>query len=173
MAEDIEDILQQVFLKLFKDNFRRLREFKSNDENSLRFFLFDVANNMAIDSLKYHRAARRPLVTYSLNEAISKNDQQISIVDTLAAVDGNPEELYLIDELNQQISAIIKEEPDPLKRVRDEKIFEAYCDGESLNEIAAQPDIGLKRTAINSRINWLKEKVKKVLTNRPATFTKN
>lgn len=54
-AELIDDLVQQTFLRLCKDNWRALREFQSNTDGQLAAYLRAIATNIALDYLRKPR----------------------------------------------------------------------------------------------------------------------
>lgn len=160
-AEDLEDMIQQICIKIFADNFQVLREFKVYDDNSFKYFLFDIAHHKIIDTLRYHKASRRPVISVSLDEKYSFH--KATMINSLLDNNKNPEEQFLQKERMQQVSVMLDQEKDVEKKAQDKEILMAYCEGYSLDEIAAKTNVDLKRTAINSRIQWLKNKLRDLI----------
>ncbi len=85
--ENINDLFQEIFLSLVKDNFKKLSSFKAKNGCSLASWLRQVTINFTID---YLRKIRKPLVSideetgddFSLAEILSSNSP--SAADTLS-----------------------------------------------------------------------------------------
>ena len=73
--ENINDLFQEIFLALVKDNFKKLRSFKAKNGCSLASWLRQVTINYTIDYL------RRGKPVISLDE---ENDDELNLKDTLA-----------------------------------------------------------------------------------------
>jgi DNA-directed RNA polymerase specialized sigma24 family protein len=149
--EDVEDMAQHIYFKLFRNDCRVLREFVIYDEDSLKCFLYDAARNVVIDRIRYLAAARRALITYSLSEPVKYQNYFYS----------SPEELYLQKERLYITQKVLNEEKDERKREYNQRILRDYFEGYNLNEIVARNN-GLKRTAINDRINWMRLKIQEI-----------
>lgn len=160
-CQDIEDLIQQIFMSIFGNNFAALRNFEAKDENSLNYFLFDVAHHKVLDTLKYHKAERRPVISFSLDEPLTIYKE--TRLNNIPDLRKNPEELVLQKERMQQITMVLDQEKDKVTRQQDKEIMLAYAEGYSLNEIEAKPTIGLKRTGISSRIHALTSKLRSLI----------
>jgi RNA polymerase sigma factor (sigma-70 family) len=103
--EEIQDIFQELFYLLIKDNFRKLKSFQARGGCSLASWLRQVVVNFTIDYL------RRTKNTVSLEEEIG---DELSLKDVLS--DGNvPADSALLDqerieELKDCINRLDKEE---------------------------------------------------------------
>lgn len=73
--ENINDLFQEIFLALVKDNFKKLRGFKAKNGCSLASWLRQVTINYTIDYL------RRAKPVISLDE---ENDDELNLKDRLA-----------------------------------------------------------------------------------------
>jgi RNA polymerase sigma-70 factor (ECF subfamily) len=80
-AEEAEDIVQEVFLRLFQ----RLRE--KGEKGQMRRWVFSVAHNLAIDQ---HRRQRR--------STLKSRQEWVKLSDLLQDQSANPEELLLEEE---------------------------------------------------------------------------
>jgi RNA polymerase sigma-70 factor (ECF subfamily) len=58
-ASLVDDLVQETYLKLCADEFRRLREFQSRHEDAIYGFLKTVAYNVAFDNFKLQGASKR------------------------------------------------------------------------------------------------------------------
>src|SRR5438309_1998726 len=63
----VDDLVQETYLKLCTDEWRRLREFESRHPDALYGFLKAVARTVALDHFKGQLAAKRglPLISHT------------------------------------------------------------------------------------------------------------
>jgi RNA polymerase sigma-70 factor, ECF subfamily len=105
-----EDIAQEVFLRIF----RYAPQFEPRA--SFAAFLFRVATNLCLDTLKIRkRASRRmPLVSFSgIKDADGENS---SLEDLIPSAAGRPEDISLRAEELEELSVAMDELPDHHKR---------------------------------------------------------
>jgi RNA polymerase sigma factor (sigma-70 family) len=73
--ENIDDLFQEIFLSLVKDNFKKLRSFRAQNSCSLASWLRQVVVNSTIDYM------RKLKTTVSLDE---ESDDELTLKDVLA-----------------------------------------------------------------------------------------
>lgn len=142
--DNINDLFQEIFLSLIKDNFKKLRSFKARNRCSLASWLRQVVINYTIDYIRKLRPA------VSLDE---ENDDEFSLKEILT--DGSPS---VTDTLNQKEQ--FKYLKDCIERLNtDEKYFlELYINrGLSLEELKdhfklSRPAIDMRKSRIIDRL---------------------
>lgn len=139
----IEDLVQDTFLKLLANNFRALRDFEYEHENSLFGFLKTVASHVVQD---YVRS------TYSQKRGSGRDEEDIdSVAPTTPDKPGNDDvhQRIMIDEINRCLERTIE---GPNAR-RDIAIFWLhYRYGLSATDIARIPEIGLTVKGVESTL---------------------
>ena len=87
--ENVEDLFQEIFVSLVKDDFRKLKSFQAKNGCSLASWLRQVAINSTIDYL------RRQKPTASLE---AETGEGLSLLDTLSASQNSARENLTKDE---------------------------------------------------------------------------
>jgi RNA polymerase sigma factor (sigma-70 family) len=153
--EDVSDLVQQIFLKLSENDYKALRELICDKPNSVKLYLYAVASNTVLDCLRYAQTARRQ----SCRNELEYEDERLQS-ERLYSRDANPEEQYLHKELIELILKIVDGESDEKTRARNRLIFMlAHSEGYTRSEIAAQQEIDLTRTGVNSFFYRVKKRL--------------
>jgi RNA polymerase sigma factor (sigma-70 family) len=96
--DNVNDLFQEIFLSLIKDNFKKLRSFKARNKCSFASWLRQVVINAAIDY------TRRLKPTVSLEEEIADD---FSLKDILSDDSPSPSETMNQDEVSKQLKDCI------------------------------------------------------------------
>lgn len=145
--ELVDDLTQETFFKICRNDFKTLRNFKFQHENALHGFLKVVAANMVED---FFRKKELP----------NDGDEDMEVVP---APPGPlpPDKRILIEE----VKTCLQQLADQPNFARDSKIFWLYYrDGYTAQAISQLPDIGLTVKGVESTllrlIKWLRDKLK-------------
>jgi RNA polymerase sigma-70 factor (ECF subfamily) len=134
--ERVDDLVQETFLKILKDNCKALRHFEFRHENALPSLLKVMAANVVEDKIRSELAEKKgggqtPEDIDNLPQPPSDHSRAVGSIF-------NGLRMNEIEKCLQQR----KSEPN---FVRDHKIFWLYFrDGFTANEISEFPDIGFK-----------------------------
>jgi RNA polymerase sigma-70 factor (ECF subfamily) len=132
----VDDLVQDMFLKLCKDDFKVLRNFEFRHENALRALLKVMAANLAEDDIRKKNSDKEG--GGQQPENIDDLPQPPS--DRSSAVDSMLNNLRM-----NEIETCLQQRNDEPNFARDHKIFWLYYrDGFTANEISELPDIGFK-----------------------------
>jgi RNA polymerase sigma-70 factor, ECF subfamily len=146
-AAIVDDLVQETYVKLCTEEFRRLREFESWHEDAIYGFLKSVAYRVTLDHFKVHYAAKRGARLRSSSD-----------FDTSLRVEGRSssvESEILVRELEEMAGEVSEES-------RDRLIFELYYrQGFTTRKIAGLPAIGLSQKGVESCLHRLTERLKK------------
>lgn len=149
--ENINDLFQEIFLSLTKDNFKKLKSFQARNGCSLASWLRQVTVNIAIDYLRKSRPA------LSLEQ---EDEEGLSLKDILA--DGSP-----------PVSAAFEQEErlwhlkDCIKGLaREDKYFlELHLNqGVGLEELSRH--LGVSRGVIDMRKHRIIDRLKECFKNK-------
>jgi RNA polymerase sigma-70 factor (ECF subfamily) len=144
----VDDLVQDVYLKLCKDEARILREFEAQHEGAIFGFLKVVAANTTRDHFKASSAAKR------------QGDKVADSVDVAdqADVPGTPSTMSTADRelLIRDIDRILCQSLSPDTRDRDRLVFWLhYRTGLTAQAIAARRPIGLSVKGVESLLRRL------------------
>jgi RNA polymerase sigma-70 factor (ECF subfamily) len=155
-AASVDDIVQEVFLKLCEQERRILREFKPQGEDSFLGLLRIVSASVANDYFRRMRSEKRggKVVTVALDDGLTSN--------AAAARDGSArmQRAVLFAELDRRLRAA----PGAISE-RDRAIFWLYyLQGLTAEEIADLPVAGLSAKGVESALRrvtqWLRGELK-------------
>jgi RNA polymerase sigma factor (sigma-70 family) len=148
--EDIYDLVQQLFLKLWENNYQILQNLKCYQANSLRLYLKTAAANIALDWVRTVCAIRRPLFTHSLEEINNCDIESSTYLKIVPYRQQDPEQEYIHKEAIASLENIVTKNTDQVTGKRNLAIINLIYQGYTQREIAACPDISIKPTSISS-----------------------
>ncbi|HJU41778.1 MAG TPA: sigma-70 family RNA polymerase sigma factor [Vicinamibacterales bacterium] len=135
-AEDVEDILQEVFAELVEAN-RKLMPI-----DHVSGWLFRVARNRIIDLLRRKEPER-----FGDSEIVGADGELVRIEDLLESETSDPEEEYGRRRLVEELQKALSELPDEQRAV-----FVAHeIQGRSFKQIAAQTGVNLNTLLARKR----------------------
>ena len=152
----VEDIVQEIFLKLCEQERRILREFKPRGEDSFLGLLRIISASVASDYFRRQHSAKRGgrVVTSSLDEPASP---------TPAAADQTPDMHKSV--LFAELDGRLRSAPEVIGQ-RDRAIFWLYyLQGFTAEEIARLPAVGLSSKGVESALRrisqWLRHQLER------------
>jgi len=132
----VDDLVQDTFLKICKDEFKILRNFEFRHENALRALLKVMAANVAEDKIRSEIAEKKG------------GGQKPENIDDLTQPpsDRSRGVQSMLNNLRMnEIEKCLQQRKSELNFDRDHRIFWLYFrDGFTANEISELPDIGFK-----------------------------
>ena len=159
-ASVVDDIVQEIFLKLCEQDRRILREFRPQGEDSFLGLLRIVSVSVANDYFRRQNSAKRggKVVTVTVDSE--------SISSSSSASDGFSEMQRSV--LYSEIDLKMRAAPDVVTE-RDRVIFWLYyLQGLTAEEIAALPATGLTAKGVESALRRVTQQLRKWLTPAPA-----
>jgi RNA polymerase sigma factor (sigma-70 family) len=151
----VDDIVQEVFLKLCEGQRRILRDFKPRGEDSFLAFVRTVAASVANDYFRRHHSAKRggKVVTIGLDDGTSSGGPAGG--GDAAGV----QKAVLFSEIDRKLRSA----PDLIAE-RDRIIFWFYyLQGLTAEEIASLPGVGLSAKGVESALRrlttWLRKEM--------------
>jgi len=155
-ASLVDDLVQETYVKLCTEEFRRLREFESWHDDAIYGYLKAIAYRVTLDHFKVHYAAKRGARLRSASD-----------FDTSMRVEGqnsSVENDILVRELEEIVGEVAEED-------RDRLIFELYYrQGFTTRKIAAIPAIGLSQKGVESCLHRLTERLRKRVSRAAIDF---
>lgn len=166
-GEVIDDLTQEVFIRLIDAERRALAAFRGLSENSIYTYLHTIAVNLVRDHFKKLRAQRRPPAATSLNEPLRTADgpaENSTLGDYLPSADPNPEEIAESLELERRISSAVAESTLSSISSRDRLIFRLiFVQGLSVEDVASYRGMKLSTSGVEKRVRKIRVVVKKIL----------
>ena len=146
-AAIVDDLVQETYVKLCSEDFRRLRDFESRHEDAIFGYIKAIAYTVTIDHFKVHYAAKRGA------RLRSSTDFDMSLRES-----GRPSSVEN-DILMREIEAMAGQ---AAEGKRDRLIFGLYYrQGLTTRKIAGIPAIGLSQKGVESCLHRLTERIKK------------
>jgi len=134
----VDDLVQETYLKLCTDEFRRLREFENRFEDAIYGFLKAVAYNVTMDYFKVRHATKRG------SQLLSKADFDTAL--QTASKENSMEDQVLLQEIEDLVNRITETD-------RDKLVFLLYYrQGFTAKAIAELPGIELGEKGVESCI---------------------
>lgn len=151
----VEELIQDTYLKLCDKQFKILREFEFQSEDSIYCFLKSVATNITHDYFRsIFNKKRAAHLTVDLDEIYDTSRHDMP---------GNPDSVQQAV-LIKEVESVLDELAGPDAQ-RDRDIFWFYYRyGFTAMEIAEMPGIGLSAKGVESALQRLAKSVKKNLT---------
>jgi RNA polymerase sigma-70 factor, ECF subfamily len=148
----IDDLVQETYLKLCTEEFRRLRDFESRHENAIYGFLKAVAYNVTLDYFKVRNAAKRGAGT----EANGEFDDSLRTQGVESTIEDN----LLLREIEVLVGEVAEKE-------RDKTVFLLYYrQGFTAKTISEIPSIELTEKGVESCLQRLTKRIKRRVVGR-------
>lgn len=164
-GEMVNDLTQDVFLRLLDSERRPLARFRGRNENSIYTYLNAIAINLVHDHFKRLRAQKTPPASVSLDEPLRVADgpaEGLVLGDTLPSSSQGPEETAQAAELRRRVAGVLGG-PVRLKK-RDALVFRLYfVEGRTIDEVASCQAVRLSPSGVEKCIHRLREAVQKEL----------
>jgi RNA polymerase sigma-70 factor (ECF subfamily) len=147
----VDDLVQETFLRLCRNQGRLLRDFKERHETAIFGFIKVVATSVALDHFR------------SLNSQKRLGDRQPEpeeAIDAGASSPSNAEQVTMVREINDQIDRLAENS-------RDKTIFWLYYGhGWTARDIASLPQINLTPKGVESCIFRLTRAVRDCMVRK-------
>jgi RNA polymerase sigma-70 factor (ECF subfamily) len=141
----VDDLCQETYLRLCKDNCRSLREFESNHDEAIFGYLKVIATSVALDHFRARASQKRRAEVEDDGTYVEASVSASSI-----------EHSTLLQQLERQLAARETE--------RDRTIFWLYYrQGYTARDIAAMPQLGLTQKGVESCIYRLTQSLRSAI----------
>jgi RNA polymerase sigma-70 factor (ECF subfamily) len=141
----VDDLVQETFLRLCKDDCKVLRQFEQRHEDAIFGYLKVVAASVTMDYFRGLSAQKR------LGDRLSEPEE---VIDVHVSTPANAEQALMLREIDQCIERVSDSK-------RDRTIFWLYYQrGFTAKDIAKLPSIGLTAKGIESCIYRLTKAVR-------------
>lgn len=145
-ASLVDDLVQETYLKLCTEEFRRLREFQTLYEDGVYGYLKTIAYRVTVDYFKAQKAMKRG------GQALSDADFETVIRTTASETD--IEDTILLREMEDLVNTVAVSD-------RDRLIFQYYYrQGFTAKAIAQLPGINLTEKGVESSLHRMTEQLR-------------
>ncbi len=161
--EALDDVVQEVYVRLVQHDCHALRAFKGETEEALFGYLRVITRHVALNRVRENSAKKRPYVTESLDANFNErqHDGRSRHQSTPTAAQASNEELGLL-ELQDQINHLLDKVLHGPQKYRDKMLFQlCYFDGFTAEEIAEMPAINMNPHAVEVAINRVRHRLSK------------
>jgi RNA polymerase sigma factor (sigma-70 family) len=164
VPELIEDLTQEVFVRLVKGDRRALARFQGLNEHSIFTYLSTIAVNLVRDHFKALRAQRKPRHGSSIQEPLRTSDGPLlkaTLGDVLASPEPGPDTVAESIELRRRLRDAVDEASGD-RSGRDRLIYRLYfVEGLTIEETAAIRAVGLSSSGVEKRVRKIRETIRK------------
>jgi len=163
--ELIEDLTQEVFVRLVNGDRRALARFRGLNEYSIFTYLYTIVVNLVRDHFKSLRAQRKPRHASSIQDPLRTADGPLAATlgDVLASPEPGPDTVAETMELRRRLHEAVDEASSDCSG-RDRLIFRLYfVEGLTIREIAAIRTVGLSSSGVEKRVRKIRTAIKKKL----------
>ena len=151
----VDDLIQETFLRLCRNQGRALREFRERHEDAIFGYLKVVAGSVATDYFRSLNAQKR------LGD---KHPESEELIDVSASTPSNAEQVAMVREVDEHIQRLAESD-------RDRAIFWLYYQhGFTARAISSLPNIGLTPKGVESCIYRLTKAVREQIVTKPAAL---
>ena len=158
----IEDLVQNVYIRLVEEGNRALNRFAGEHENSIFQYLSIIAINVVRDHFREGKALKRPKLSFSLDE-LMENAGDAGMLKDAVSIDGSAYGGSTSVSI-EDIEAAVKNSVSRKHRDRDLLIFKLrYCEGLTLEEIKTAMSLDISPIGIGSILNRIIGKLREKL----------
>jgi RNA polymerase sigma-70 factor, ECF subfamily len=149
----VDDLVQETFLRLCKNQGRALRRFRERHETAIFGYLKVVAASVVTDYFRSVNAQKR------LGDKLPESEE---LIDVSTSTPSNAEQVTMVREVNECIDQLADSG-------RDKTIFWLYYQqGLTANDISSLPNIELTTKGVESCIYRLTKAVRKLIVKNSA-----
>lgn len=164
--QTVQDLVQDVYLRLVDKNCKALRDFIGVSENSIFTYLGIIAKNVVRNYLTKKGAQKRLSIEKSIDEVIliSEESGEVFIKDVLKSTYIGAEEEFKPEICKEQIEDILDEFLKGKASARNKLIFKLhFYEGFSPEEITKQFGVKISSKRVRNLISEIKKKLRKEL----------
>ena len=108
-SQVVQDLVQEVYLKLLDKDCKALRTFHGAYKNSIYLYLGTIAKNVVRNYLIKKSAKKRPPISSSMNDVVMVSDtgDEIHVIDQIESNQDGVEDKFSLEFLQQEIDEIL------------------------------------------------------------------
>lgn len=159
--DQIEDLIQKVYLKLIDEEFRALSNFQGEHANSIYQYLQMISLNVVRDYFREQKAKKRPKVLYSFEEMMETSGDSPALNPVVTGIDGRPVKESSAPVTLDEAEAFLERNLRGRNRDRDLLIFKLrYREDLTLEEISQLLGVRLSAISVGSILKRTADKLK-------------
>jgi RNA polymerase sigma factor (sigma-70 family) len=150
----INDLVQDVYLKLFECTRGALRGFRGENDAAVFVYLGRIAISVVVDHLRRNGARKRASAVCSIDAPLSDDDGgELTLADCIPSPGPSPEQEATAAILREQVAEILGRSVRGRNARRDLDIAEAFIfDNCSIADVADRVGGGIRESGIKSSI---------------------
>jgi RNA polymerase sigma factor (sigma-70 family) len=164
VPELLEDLTQEVFVRLVQGDRRALARFQGLNEHSIFTYLTTISVNIVRDHFKALRAQRKPRRGSSIQDPLRTADGpwvKATLGDVLASQEPGPDTVAENAELRRRLHEAVDEATHDCSG-RDRLLYQLYfVEGLTIAEISAIRSVRLSRSGVEKRVRKIRNTIQK------------
>lgn len=169
LQKTVQDLVQDVYVKLIADKCKALNNFIGMSENSIYTYLGIIAKNVVNNYITKIKAQKRPSFEKSIDEilTISEKGEKILITHKIKSAYSDVEEKFTLEILKEEIDHILDTILKGKDKERNKLIFKLHLyEGISVEDLASKFHFGLSSKRISNLITDIKKELRQELLER-------
>ena len=160
--EAVDDIVQEVYIRLVKNDCQGLHAFNGNSEDELFGYLKRITHNVALNQMRQNAAQKRPRLAHSLDELTDNPSEGHSHRSQPRFVAHALDEEIRIYELHEHLNHYLDVVLRGPQKHRDKMLFQLFhYEGLTIEELEKLPGLSLSHHAIEVAINRVSRRLAK------------
>jgi len=162
-AELVQDLIQDVYLKLVEKDFKALKQFNGTSENAIYLYLGTICRHVVINHILRATAQKRPQIQTSIDTPLpgTHQDSAFTLKDVLELPEYDADQEDQIEHLKRKIDTILESKVKGRNSERDKIIFKLYIYEEMTpEEISGYLNFRISSKSVSNIISMLKSVVR-------------
>jgi RNA polymerase sigma factor (sigma-70 family) len=167
--QTIEDLVQEVYVKLADNDCKALKNFIGASENSIYTYLGIIAKNVVKNHFIKMKAQKRPTLEKSIDDVstITETGEKILIRDVVRPTYSDVEQNFSVEILKQEVEDILNNILKGKEKERNRLIFKLHLYKKfSAEDIANKFNFGISSKRISNLITAIKKQLQQELLKR-------
>lgn len=159
--DQVEDLVQAVYMRLIKDSRRALQKFRGLHCTSIYRYLMMICYNVVRDYFRELRAIKRPRILCSFQELMDMDEEVLDLLETLPKTEEEPDSPTNWILTKEDVEEALRQMASWKSRERDLLIFKLrFYEGLSLAEITKLRSLKLSKRGASTAINRVLKKLR-------------
>jgi RNA polymerase sigma factor (sigma-70 family) len=162
-GELVQDLIQDVYLKLVEKDCKALKQFKGTSNNAIYLYLGTICRHVVINHILRATAQKRPQIQTSIDTPLpgTHSDSAFTLKDVLELPVDNADQEDQIEHLKKKIDMILDSTVKGRNSERDKIIFKLYIYEEMTpEEISVYFTFNISSKSVSNIISMLKSDIR-------------